>query len=466
MNIFQHTLKKTVTLSGVGLHTGKQANITFNPAPPNFGYKFKRIDLPNQPILKADADHVTEVMRGTTLEYEGVKVSTIEHVLAALVGLQIDNVLIEIDSQEMPIMDGSSQPFVEALLTAGIEQQDVEKEYFTLLDNIYFYDEQKQVEMIAIPADNYQVTVMIDFNSPILGKQHATLNQLSQFKTDIAPARTFCFLHELELLLKHNLIQGGDLNNAIVVVDKPISQEELNRLATLFNKPNVEVRKEGYLNNLELRHPNEPARHKLLDVIGDLALIGTPLKARIIATKPGHETNVAFAKKIKEHIRKNKHLIGIPHYDPNKEPAFDINKIINALPHRYPFLLVDKIVEIEHNRVVGVKNVTYNEAYFQGHFPGHPIMPGVLIVEAMAQVGGVLLLNSVPDPENYVTYFLKIENARFRNPVTPGSTLIFKLNLVNPIRRGICQMQATAYIGNKIAAEATLTAQLMLRNKK
>lgn len=464
MNVFQHTIKQPVTVNGVGLHTGMQANMTLNPAPINYGIKFKRIDMPEQPIIKADVDYVVEVTRGTTIQHQGVKICTVEHVLAALVGLQIDNVLIELDSSEVPIMDGSSKPFVEALLQAGIEKQNAEKEYFTLLENIHFYDPIKDVEMLAIPSNSYEVTVMIDFNSPVLGKQHATLNHLSDFKDEISPARTFCFLHELEILLQHNLIKGGDLSNAIVIVNKPVEQDELDNLAKLFNKPSVQVRTEGYLNNLELRHPNEPARHKLLDVIGDLALIGTPIKARIFATKPGHATNIEFGKLIKEHIKKNRHLIGAPFYDPSKEPVFDINKIINSLPHRYPFLLVDKIIELEANRVVAVKNVTYNEPFFQGHFPGHPIMPGVLIIEAMAQAGGVLLLSTVPDPENYVTYFLRIDNARFRNPVQPGSILLFKLNLLSPIRRGICEMQAVAYCGNKIAAEATLIAQIMKKN--
>ena len=461
MNYYQHTIKQTVSLQGVGLHTGNQVNLTFLPAPPNFGYKFKRTDLPDQPIIKADADLVTDVKRGTTIEQRGVKISTIEHVLAALVGLEIDNVLIEIDGQEMPIMDGSSKPFVDALLQAGVEQQTEKKTYFSITEPFYYYDADRDTEIIAIPADEYQITVMIDFNSPVLGKQHAAINHVNQFKDEIASSRTFCFLHELELLLQHNLVKGGDLSNAIVVVDRPVEQDELNRLAALFNKPSVEVRAEGYLSNLELRHQNEPARHKLLDVMGDLALIGTPLKARIIATKPGHESNVAFAQKLKAHIKKNKHLIDAPQYDINKPAIYDVNQIAKLIPHRFPFLLVDKIIELSDKHVVGIKNVTFNEEFFQGHFPGHPIMPGVLVIEAMAQTGGILLLNTMSNPQDYVTYFLMIDRARFRNPVVPGDTLIFKLELTGPIRRGLCEMSAVAYVGNKVAAEAQLTAQIL-----
>lgn len=461
MTVFQNTLKNPVSIEGVGLHTGEQVKVTFVPAPPNHGIKFKRIDLPEQPIIKADADYVTEVERGTTLTLNNVSVSTVEHVLAALVSLEIDNVLIELNSQELPIMDGSAMPFIEVLEQAGLEAQNAPREYFVLNENFYFYDEKKDAEIIAIPAPEYQIRVMIDYNSPVLGKQHAQLNHISHFKHDIASARTFCFLHELELLLKHNLIKGGDLSNAIVVADKPVAQEELNRLAALFNKPNIEVRREGYLNNLELRHANEPARHKLLDVVGDLALIGTPIKARIIASKPGHASNVKFAQQMKAHIRKNKSTIGIPIYDPNKPSLYDIRKIADSLPHRFPFLLVDKVIELSQNHVVGIKNVTFNEEFFQGHFPNHPVMPGVLIIEAMAQTGGILMLNTISDPQNYITYFLRIEQARFRQPVVPGDTLILKLELTSPIRRGICEMSGMGYVGNKLVAEALLAAQIV-----
>lgn len=460
---YQHTIKDRVTVHGLGLHTGEKVNMTFCPATPNYGFKFKRIDLEKQPIIKADVAYVVDVKRGTTLEHRGVRISTVEHALAALVGLGIDNVLIELDSQELPIMDGSSKPFVDALLSVGIEQQDTKKAYFPLTKTIHFYDEEKDAEMLAIPADDYNITVMIDFNSPVLGKQHASLTHINEFVDEISPARTFCFLHELEVLLEQNLIKGGDLNNAIVVVDKEVSEDELNRLAKLFDKPQVRVRRDGYLSNLELHHRNEPARHKLLDVVGDLALIGTPIKAKIIATKPGHASNIAFARKIQHHILENRQLIGAPQYDPLKKPVFDIEAIKKFLPHRFPFLFVDKIIELSDKHVVGMKNVTYNERFFQGHFPDHPIMPGVLIIEAMAQTGGVMLLSNTENPQDYVTYFLRIEQARFRNPVRPGDTLIFKLDLISPVRRGICEMKAVAYTGNKIAAEAFLVAQIVKR---
>ncbi len=460
MTTFQHTIQKEVSISGVGLHTGKPVKMTFKPAPANHGIRFQRVDLEGQPVIKADADYVTEVERGTTLERNKVKVSTVEHTLAALVGLEIDNVLIELDNQEVPIMDGSSAPFIDALLEATPQKQDAQKKYFTITENIRFYDEEKDAEIMVLPADDYQVTVMIDFNSPVLGKQHATLQQLKDFKEQISSARTFCFLHELEFLLKNNLIKGGDLNNAIVVVDRTVNEEELKHLATLFNRPSVEVRQEGYLNNVELRYKNEPARHKLLDVVGDLALIGTPIKGRVIATKPGHATNIAFAQKIKKYIKEHKHLIGAPVYNPNDTPLYNIEQIRELLPHRSPFLLIDKIMELNKTTVIGVKSVTYNEPFFRGHFPHQAVMPGVLILEAMAQTGGILVLSQVPDPENYITYFLKIAEARFRNMVVPGDTLVFKMELLAPIRRGLCEMKATAYVGKKIAAEALMTAQV------
>lgn len=460
MSEFQHTIKDAISISGLGLHTGNQVNMTFHPAPVNHGFRFKRVDLPDQPTIKASVDYVVDVQRGTTIEYKGVRISTLEHVLAALVGMEIDNVLIELDNQEVPIMDGSSQPFVELLEKVGRQKQDAAKVYFPINSTLYFYDEEKDCEMVAIPSNGYQITTMIDYNSPVLGKQHASLNTLKDFKTEIASARTFCFLHELELLLKHNLIKGGDLSNAIVVVDKVVSKDELGRLATLFNKKSVEVRREGYLNNLELRHSNEPARHKLLDVVGDLALIGTPIKARIIATRPGHSSNIAFAKKLKAHIKKNKHLIDAPTYDPTQPSIMDINTVAGLLPHRYPLLLVDKVIELSKTHIVGIKNVTYNEQFFQGHFPGHPIMPGVLIIEAMAQTGGVLLLSEYENPKDYVTYFLRIDKARFRKPVLPGDTLVFKLEVISPLRRGLCEMKGIAYVANQVVAEAVLTAQI------
>src|SRR5690348_3912156 len=391
----QHTLRSAATISGTGLHTGIMADLTLNPAIPGFGLQFQRIDLPNKPVIKADCDLVSDTSRGTTLESNGARVSTVEHVLAALVGMGIDNCLIEINGPEMPIMDGSSEPFVQIIEEAGVVEQDAAKVWYSIDQNIFHYDEAKRVEMVAMPAMDYQITTLIDFNSPVLGTQHAGLKHISDFKEKIAPCRTFCFLHELEMLLDNNLIKGGDVNNAIVVVDKPVDAKETERLKKIFKKDDIVVNSEGYLNNLELRFPNEPARHKLLDIVGDLALIGYPIKTRIIANRPGHSTNVDFAKKLKQHIKKNKHLKNVPQYDPNLPPIYNAQQIEQTLPHRYPFLLVDKIIELSDKHIVGVKNVTFNEQFFVGHFPGNPIMPGVLQIEALAQTGGILAINAL-----------------------------------------------------------------------
>ncbi len=462
----QQTLKGSVTLQGVGLHTGEKVTMTMRPANPGFGIRFQRVDLPDKPIVKADVDFVTDTSRGTTIEANGARVSTIEHTLAALVGLGVDNLLIEMDGPEVPILDGSSRQFMEAIESVGVLEQEAKRIVYSIDSNIHYYDPVKNVDMLAVPSTNYQITTLIDFNSPVLGTQHASLKHIGEFREEIGPCRTFCFLHELEYLLDNNLIKGGDLSNAIVVVDKVVSQEELNRLALIFNKQKIEVKSEGILNNVQLHFTNEPARHKLLDVVGDLALVGHSIKAHIIASRPGHATNVEFAKKIKQYIKKNKHLSDVPHYDPSQQAIYDITQITKALPHKFPFLFVDKIIELSDNHVVGVKNVTFNEHFFQGHFPGNPVMPGVLQIEALAQTGGILALNNITDPENYDTYFLKIDKVRFKQLVRPGDTLILKLELLNPIRRGICEMRGTAYVGNKLATEAELVAQIVRKDKK
>ncbi|MCS6823144.1 MAG: bifunctional UDP-3-O-[3-hydroxymyristoyl] N-acetylglucosamine deacetylase/3-hydroxyacyl-ACP dehydratase [Cytophagaceae bacterium] len=459
MNQKQHTIKSPVTVSGVGLHTGEKVTMTFVPAPVNHGIVFQRVDLEGQPTVEADVDYVVDLSRGTTIQKNNARVATVEHTLAALVGMQIDNVLIQLDAPEPPIMDGSSKPFVEALEKTGTEEQNALRNFYEIPHNIYYVDKERKVEIAALPLDDYRVTVMVDYNSPVLGSQHASLTSITEFSKEIANSRTFCFLHELEMLHKQNLIKGGDLNNAIVVVDRVVNDEELEHLAKLFNKQKVEVKKEGILNNIELRYYNEPARHKLLDMIGDLALVGRPLKAQILAARPGHAANVAFAKKIKKLMRETKNLS--PKYDPSLPPVMDVNKIYQSLPHTYPFKLVDKIIHIDENTIVGVKNVTINEPFFQGHFPGNPVMPGVLQIEAMAQTGGILVLSTVPDPENYWTYFLAIENCKFRKTVVPGDTLIFKCELVSPVKRGIAKLMGQAFVAGQLVCEATVLASMV-----
>jgi UDP-3-O-[3-hydroxymyristoyl] N-acetylglucosamine deacetylase / 3-hydroxyacyl-[acyl-carrier-protein] dehydratase len=458
----QHTIKKSVTLSGVGLHTGVEANMTFLPAPVGHGIKFQRIDLKEQPIIDADVDNVVDISRGTSIEQSGARINTVEHTMAALVGLEIDNVLIQLDGPEPPIMDGSSIQFINKLNEAGKEEQNALREFLVVEESIFYREVEREVEMAALPLDDFRVTVMVDYNSPVLGSQHASLNDISRFEEDIASSRTFCFLHELETLYKQKLIQGGDLNNAIVVVDRVVSEDELDDLAKLFNKPKVEVQTEGILNNIELHHKNEPARHKLLDVIGDLALVGKPIKAQILAARPGHAANVEFAKKLKKSMLKKK--TNIPKYDPTQTPVLDINEISAILPHRYPFLLIDKIIHLDETTVTGIKNVTMNEFFFQGHFPDNPVMPAVLQIEAMAQIGGILVLNTVPDPENYWTYFLGIDNSRFRKMVLPGDTLVMKCELTQPIKRGIAKMSSKAYVGNTLVSEGTMTASIVRRD--
>ncbi|MBM3177014.1 MAG: bifunctional UDP-3-O-[3-hydroxymyristoyl] N-acetylglucosamine deacetylase/3-hydroxyacyl-ACP dehydratase [Bacteroidetes bacterium] len=463
MNHKQHTIKKSVSLSGVGLHTGVQTTMTFLPAKPNHGIKFQRVDLPGSPIIDADCDNVVDVSRGTTIEQSGARVSTIEHCLAACVGLEIDNVLIQLDGPEAPIMDGSSMPFVQALHEAGAEEQNALRDFFEVQDSIFYREASRNVEIAALPLDDYRVTVMVDYNSPVLGSQHASITNIRQFEQEIASCRTFCFLHELEMLYKNNLIKGGDLNNAIVIVDRVVQQDELENIARMLNKPRVEVKKEGILNNIELRYNNEPARHKLLDIVGDLALAGRPLKAQILAARPGHAANVAFAKKLKKAMEESNRK-GIPRYNPSLPPVMDIKQISSILPHRYPFLLIDKIIYLDQETVSGIKNVTMNEPFFQGHFPGNPVMPGVLQVEAMAQIGGILVLNTVPDPENYWTIFLGINEVRFRKMVGPGDTLVIQCDLLAPIKRGIAKMYGRAFVGNSLVCEGTMTASIVRKD--
>ncbi len=461
---YQHTIKEEVNISGAGIHSGQAVTMRLKPAEPYTGIIFQRIDLPGKPLVKADVDNVIETNRSTTIEVNGARISTIEHLMAALVGMQVDNVLIEIDGEEIPILDGSAEPFVEALEKTGIQKQNAEKIYYSISNNITFSDEEKKVEMVALPSNEYRINTLIDFNSPVLGTQHASIRNISQFKNEIAPSRTFCFFHELELLLANNLIKGGDINNAIVVVDKSVTQEQIMKISKVFNKQDVHVNEEGILNNLQLRFPNEPARHKLLDVVGDLALVGFPFKAHIIANRPGHASNIKFAKKIKEHIKKNRLKENIPKYDPNQPPLLDIQQIERTLPHRYPFLLVDKVMEITDRHVIAIKNVTYNEPFFQGHFPGNSVMPGVLLAEALAQTGGFIAIPQDSE-DKFDTYFLKIESCKFKQKVVPGDTLILKMELVHPIRRGICEMKGTIYVGDRIVTEAVLVAQVVKRTK-
>ncbi len=456
----QRTIKAPVSISGVGLHTGNEVVLTFKPAPENYGYKFRRVDLNTGTLVDADVEHVVDTSRGTSIEHEGVRIDTVEHVLAALAGLGIDNAIIELNQSETPILDGSSRFYVEALQAVGVVEQKALRQYFEITSNITYLNPEKKVEMIAIPSSELRISVMIDYESKVLQSQNANLYHLSQFKDDFATCRTFVFLHELEYLLNNNLIKGGDLSNAIVFVDREMSRTELDHLAHLFNKPRVEVLKEGILNNLELQYPNEPARHKLLDIIGDLALVGMPIKGHIIATRPGHYSNVQFAKMIKKQMKKELHPEEGPKFDLNKTPLYNINQIKNILPHRPPFLFIDKILEMGKDYVVGVKNVTINETFFVGHFPDEPVLPGVIQIEAMAQTGGILALNMVEDPQNYTTLFVKIDSVKFRHKVVPGDTLVFFNQLSAPMRRGLICMKGVAYVGNKIVMEAEMMAQI------
>lgn len=455
----QKTINEEITLSGIGLHTGKEVTLTLKPAKENTGFVFVRTDLEGHPQVEADVNYVTTTDRGTTLEKLGVKIHTCEHILAALVGMDIDNCIIEMNNPEPPIMDGSSKYFVEAIEKAGIKEQNVNREYLVVKEVLSYVDNETGSEITIIPSDTYEVTTMVDFGTKVLGTQNATIKDISEFKEEVASARTFSFLHELEMLLDSGLIKGGDISNAIVYVDKELTPETTEKLKKAFGKENISIRPNGILDNLTLNHPNEAARHKLLDVIGDLALVGVKIKGKIIANKPGHQVNTQFAKKLNRQYKLQKRK-NVPDFDLTQPPVYDIIEIMRMLPHRPPFLLIDKILEISDNHVVGLKNVSMNEPFFQGHFPKEPVMPGVLQVEAMAQAAGILVLANVPDPENYSTYFIKIDKVKFKKKVVPGDTIIFKIELLEPIRRGIVHMQGYGYVGDSVVVEAELMAQV------
>ena len=458
----QKTLAASFSLKGKGLHTGLDIEITLNPAPENHGYQIKRVDMEGQPTIDALAENVVNTQRGTVLSKNGVQVSTIEHAMAALYAYEIDNCLIEVNAPEFPILDGSSRFFSEEIQKTGVVEQNAPKDYYIVKHKIEVKDEETGSSLIILPDDKFCVNVLISFDSPVLSNQFATLNDLSEFPTELAASRTFVFVREVEMLLNHNLIKGGDLDNAIVIYDQKIPQESLDKLADMLNIPHKNVQELGYINNKPLVFDNEPARHKLIDVIGDIALIGKPIRGRVIATRPGHKINNQLARMIRKDIKMNE--VQAPVYDPNREPVMDINRIRELLPHRYPFLLVDKIIEVGGNYIVGVKNITTNEPFFQGHFPQEPVMPGVLQVEAMAQTGGLLVLNSVDEPERYSTYFMKIDGVKFRQKVVPGDTLILRLELLAPIRRGISTMKGYVFVGDKLVSEAEFMAQIV-KNK-
>jgi len=460
---FQRTINEEGNLEGIGLHTGKKSKLKFVPAVINHGIKFQRIDLDGMPIVDADVNNVIAVERGTTIKQNDATISTVEHLLAAIVGLQIDNILIQIDGEEIPILDGSSKYFIECLEKCGLKTQDAARKYIEISEKITYNDEENNVEISIYPHNDYRITSMVDYNSEILGSQHYTLNQISNFKKDISDARTFCFLHEIEDLFKKNLIKGGDLDNAIVIVDKVIDEKKLKEISQLLGKKNIKVDKQGILNNIKLKYNNEPARHKLLDIVGDLALVGRPIKGHIIAARPGHKSNIEFAKILKNFVKKRN--INAPKYDPNQKPVFDINGVKNIMKHRYPFLLVDKITYLDESEVVGVKNVTVNEDFFNGHFPGNPVMPGVLQIEALAQVGGILVMNSIEEPEKHIPYLAGIENFRFRKMVSPGDTLVMRLRFIAPIKRGIAKMKAEAFVGNNLVSEGNMTATISRINE-
>jgi len=454
----QLTLKDSFTLSGKGLHTGQHIKATFLPAEENYGYKIQRIDLEGQPIIDCLAENVGDTQRGTVLFKNDIKVSTIEHAMAALYASRIDNCLVQLDGPEMPILDGSALPFIQEIQRVGTVEQNANKDYYIVKHKMEIKGENGE-HLILVPDDEFCVNTMIAFNSKVLASQFATMNHYSEFPTEIASARTFVFVREIEPLLQYGLIKGGDLDNAIVIYEHEVTQERYNELADQMGIPHKDAHHLGYIQNKPLTWPNETARHKLLDIIGDLALVGRPIKGRVIATKPGHSINNKFARLIRHDIRK--HEVQCPNYDPNKEPIMDVNRIRQLLPHRYPMQLVDKIIEIDENYIVGVKNVTSNEPFFTGHFPEEPVMPGVLLVEAMAQAGGLLVLNTLEEPERWSSYFVKLDNVKFRRKVVPGDTLIFKVRLLAPVRRGISSMRGLIFVGDNLVAEAEFTAQIV-----
>lgn len=458
----QKTLKGSFSLFGKGLHTGLNLTVTFHPAPENHGYKIQRIDLPEQPVIEAIAENVVDTSRGTVVAKGDVRCSTIEHAMAALYALGIDNCLITVNGPEFPILDGSSHPYVESIHQVGIEEQNAPKDFYVIKKKIEVRDEVSGSSVIILPDEQFSITAMISFDSQFINSQFATLDNMDDFATDIASARTFVFVREIEPLLRAGLIKGGDLENAIVIYERQISQEDLDKLADYMKVEHKDASKLGYLNDKPLVWPNEPARHKLLDIIGDMALIGRPIKGRIIATRPGHTINNKFARQMRREIRA--HEVQAPVYDCNEAPVMDVNRIRELLPHRYPMQLVDKVVEMGSNYIVAVKNVTSNEAFFQGHFPQEPVMPGVLQIEAMAQAGGLLVLNSVEEPERWSTYFLRIDDVKFRRKVVPGDTLLFRVELLAPIRHGISSMKGFAFVGETVVMEATFTAQIV-KNK-
>ena len=460
----QRTLAGEVSLSGKGLHSGIEVKITFKPAPANHGYKFRRTDLPDSPVIDAVADNVTETSRGTTLVQGDASVATIEHVLAAFSGMRIDNALIEINGPEAPIMGGSARMFVEAINKAGIVEMEEDRNYYIVKEKVTFSDEEHGVDLIVYPDDHFSAHVLIDYNSKILGNQYAILDQISDFEKEIAGSRTFVFFHELEPLFRTGLIKGGDMENAVVILEREVEQEEIDRIAKMFNKPGITEHHAGILNNTKLRYPNEPARHKLLDLIGDLALVGQPIRGRVVATRPGHYSNTRLARLIRQQIRRQTTKKEIPLLDTTKPAVMDIQRIKQLLPHRFPFLMVDRILELTESYVLGIKNTTYNEAFFQGHFEQEHVFPGVLLVETMAQVGGILVLNNVDEPEKYSTYFLKIEKMKFKHKVIPGDTIVVRCDLTEPIRRNIVMMYAQAFVGENLVAEGELTAQVV-KNK-